>query len=159
MRLDPAQQRISSEAPCPLVEDERLLLCRSCVSLLSLLCAKVSHTNDCRCPENVRIVFRTAWRTPGLLYLFRLFDQGVLFSYGVALTSTANKEQNQEGEKRKHAAFVSRIPHTLKCLYKAICRFFLISHTLVHSNTFSFAVALTTAANEWQTSALFSFSF
>ena len=47
MRLDPAQQRISSEAPCPLVADERLLLCRSCVSLLSLLCAKENHTNDC----------------------------------------------------------------------------------------------------------------
>jgi len=96
----------------------------------------------------VRIVFQTAWRTAGLLYLFRLFDQGVLFSYGVALTSTANKEQNQEREKRKYAAFVSRIPHTLKCLYKAICRVFLVSRVLVHSNTFSLAVGLTIAANE-----------
>jgi len=72
----------------------------------------------------------------------------VLFSYGVALTSTANKEQNQEREKRKYAAFVSRIPHTLKCLYKAICRVFLVSRVLVHSNTFSLAVGLTIAANE-----------
>lgn len=99
MRLDPAQQRISSEAPCPLVEDERLLLCRSCVSLLSLLCAKVSHTNNCRCPEKVQIVFRITWRTAGLLYLFRQIDQGVLFSSDAALTSTANAEQNQEGKK------------------------------------------------------------
>ena len=51
-------------------------------------------------------------------------------------------------EKRKYAAFVSRIPHTPKCHYKAICRVFLIDFVLVHSNTFSFAVALTTAANE-----------
>ena len=73
-RLNRVQQRIASEAPCPLVANERLLLCRSCVSLLSLLCAKGSHTNDCRCPENVRIVFRITWRTPELLYLFRLLD-------------------------------------------------------------------------------------
>ena len=99
MRLDRVQQRISSEVPCPLGADERLLLCHSCVSLLSLLRAKGSNTGDCRCPENVQIVFRTAWRTTGLLYLFRLLDHGVLFSSAAALTSIANAEQNQEGKK------------------------------------------------------------
>ena len=145
MRLDLAQQRISSEAPCPLGADERLLLCRSCVSLLSLLCAKESHTNDHGCPENIWIELRTAWRTAGLLYLFRLLDQGVLFSSDAVLTSIANAEQNQEGKKWEcaafasrmmHAPFVLRTRHTANHFLSLFAAFFISPSLLFKENTF-----------------------
>ena len=106
----------------------------------------------------MQIVFRTAWRTAGLLYLFRLFDQGVLFSSDAVLTSTANAEQNQEREKEvgvcsvrfADSACYVRLADTAyrKSLFKPVCRIFHFILTLVREDHFSLAVALTTAANE-----------
>ena len=44
---------------------------------------------------------RSLWRTAGLLYLFRLLDQGVLFSSVAAPTSTANGDARTRGRKEK----------------------------------------------------------
>jgi len=46
-----------------------------------------------------------------------------------------------------------------KSLFKPVCRIFHFTLTLVREDHFSLAVALNTAANEWQIAALFSVSF
>jgi len=98
--------------------------------------------------KKVQIVFRTAWRTAGLLYLFRLFDQRVLFSSDAALNSTANAEQNQEGKKLGRCGVRFADTAYRKSLFKPVCRIFHFILTLVREDYFSLAVALTTAANE-----------